>query len=110
MARVEKRTFICSHTRNGAKPTPHEGIKSKLGHWMHPDEMDAQMDKDYAGCMAGMYIHVCLYSVACELCVCACVQTTMRLMVYSGAPIFQTRIKYNCPHFKESKLEGFLCV
>ena len=54
VARVEKRTFICSHTRAGAKPTPHEGIKSKLGHWMSPDEMDAKMDKDFAGCMKGI--------------------------------------------------------
>lgn len=54
VARVEKRTFICSPTRNGAKPTPREGIKSKLGHWMQPDEMDAQLDKDYAGCMKGV--------------------------------------------------------
>ena len=63
MARVEKRTFICSHTRDGAKPTPHEGIKSKLGHWMQPDEMDAKMDKDFAGCMKGVFsydIHDCI--------------------------------------------------
>ena len=51
---MEKRTFICSHTRAGAKPTPHEGIKSKLGHWMSPDDMDAKMDKDFAGCMKGL--------------------------------------------------------
>lgn len=56
MARVEKRTFICSHTRGGAKPTPHEGIKSKLGHWMHPDEMDAKLEKDFAGCMEGPFL------------------------------------------------------
>lgn len=53
VARVEKRTFICSPTRAGAKPTPKEGIKSKLGHWMHPDEMDNKLDQDYAGCMKG---------------------------------------------------------
>lgn len=55
VARVEKRTFICSHTRNGAKPTPKEGIKSKLGHWKDPDEMDAILAKDFDGCMKGQF-------------------------------------------------------
>jgi GTP-dependent phosphoenolpyruvate carboxykinase len=54
VARVEKRTFICSPTRDGAKPTPREGIKSKLGHWMAAEEMDAKMDSDFAGCMKGV--------------------------------------------------------
>ena len=54
VARVEKRTFICSPTRDGAKPTPHEGIKSKLGHWMHPDEMDVMVDQEFVGCMKGV--------------------------------------------------------
>ena len=58
MARVEKRTFICSLTRDGAKPTPHEGIKSKLGHWMHPDEMDTKIDTDFAGCMKGSFLNL----------------------------------------------------
>ena len=53
VARVEKRTFICSPTREGAKPIPREGIKSKLGHWMDPAEMDTQLNKDFAGCMKG---------------------------------------------------------
>ena len=53
VARVEKRTFICSPTRSGAKPTPKDGVKSKLGHWMQPDEMDAQLDKDFISCMKG---------------------------------------------------------
>lgn len=63
VARVEKRTYICSHTRAGAKPTPHEGIKSKLGHWMHPDEMDAKLEKDFAGCMEGPFSIFSHYSL-----------------------------------------------
>lgn len=63
VARVEKRTFICSHTRNAAKPSPHEGFKSKLGHWMHPDEMDTKMDEDFAGCMKGPFHPLSIYTI-----------------------------------------------
>jgi len=52
---VEKRTFICSDKREDARTTPREGVRSKLGHWMAPAEMDADLDAKFSGSMKGGY-------------------------------------------------------
>ncbi len=47
---------MCSEKKEDTVPTPKEGVKSKLGNWMDPTEMDAELDKKFTGCMKGIYI------------------------------------------------------
>ncbi|HEY2723262.1 MAG TPA: phosphoenolpyruvate carboxykinase (GTP) [Pseudonocardiaceae bacterium] len=49
VARVEERTFICSHERKDAGAT---------NNWMHPDEMKSIMTELYRGCMRGRTMYV----------------------------------------------------
>ena len=65
VARVEKRTFICTERKEDAVTQPKEGVKSKLGHWMAPAEMNADLNAKYTGCMKGMSrSHKCVCQLA----------------------------------------------
>ena len=54
VARLEDRTFICTPQERDAIPIPKKGIKSQLGYWKDPDEMEAELRKKFSGCMEGV--------------------------------------------------------
>lgn len=62
VARVEKQTYVCSDRSEDTIPTPMEGIKSSLGNWMSPKDMDADLEQKFTGCMKGMASRRCLRS------------------------------------------------
>ena len=53
VARVEKQTYVCSEKREDTIPTPAEGVKSSLGNWMSPKDMDDDLEQKFTGCMKG---------------------------------------------------------
>ncbi|XP_070167230.1 phosphoenolpyruvate carboxykinase [GTP] isoform X1 [Polyergus mexicanus] len=63
VARVEKRTFICTDLKSDTVPTPREGIIGELGNWISPNNMKQAILERFPNCMKGRTMYVIPFSM-----------------------------------------------
>ena len=62
VARSEGRTFLSTPERLDSVPTP-EGVRSQLGNWIHPEQLQRELDTLFPGCMTGRTMYVIPFSM-----------------------------------------------
>ncbi|XP_065171307.1 phosphoenolpyruvate carboxykinase [GTP]-like isoform X1 [Atheta coriaria] len=105
IARVESKTFICTERRGDTIPTPKDGIKGTLGHWMSPADMDKAVKERFTGCMRGRTMYVVPFSmgpigsplskIGIELTDSPYVVSSMRVMTRMGKAVLDELTTYD---------------
>ncbi|CAK9809771.1 Phosphoenolpyruvate carboxykinase [GTP] [Anthophora plagiata] len=63
VARVEKKTFICTDSKHDTIPTPRYGVTGELGNWISPADMDKAILERFPGCMKDRTMYVIPFSM-----------------------------------------------
>ncbi|KNC23062.1 Phosphoenolpyruvate carboxykinase [GTP] [Lucilia cuprina] len=63
VARVESRTFICTHQKEQTVPVTEEGTPGALGNWISPEDMQKAIEKRFPYCMKGRTMYVIPFSM-----------------------------------------------
>lgn len=63
VARIEKRTFICTDLKSDTVPTPRKGIIGELGNWISPNDMEEAILQRFPNCMKGRTMYVIPFSM-----------------------------------------------
>ena len=98
VARSEGRTFLSTKERRDSVPTP-EDQRSQLGNWLHPDQLQVEVDTLFPGCMTGRTMYVIPFSmgpigsplskIGVEITDSAYVAISMGIMTRVGTKVFQ---------------------
>ncbi|XP_060526735.1 phosphoenolpyruvate carboxykinase [GTP]-like isoform X2 [Cylas formicarius] len=121
-ARVESKTFICTENQSETIPTPKEGVKGALGHWIAPTNMEVAVKERFTGCMRGRTMYVIPFSmgpvgsplskIGVELTDSAYVVASMRIMTRMGQAVTQQLAKgadfVKCLHSVGAPANGFV--
>lgn len=54
VARVERLTYISTQLQRDTVPLAKPGVKSQLGNWMAPEDMDNELNMRFPDCMKGV--------------------------------------------------------
>lgn len=63
VARVESKTVIATPKKETTIPDYAEGVVGRLGRWMHPDDLQKEIDSRFPGCMNGRTMYIIPFSM-----------------------------------------------
>ena len=53
VARVESKTWMVTKDKYDTITHTAEGVEPLMGHWLSPEDLSAELDTRFPGCMAG---------------------------------------------------------